>query len=143
MVREVVQGGVVELGRFIEDQRRRAHLSVKRLADLAGISNPYLSQIERGVRKPSAEILQQLAKALSISAETLYEQAGIVDPTSPRPPSGVIGAIQADPDLTDEQKASLVQVYESFRATTAPTATDGDRPKPTVTRNRRVATEVD
>ena len=133
---------LVELGQFIQDQRRRAHLSVRRLADLSGISNPYLSQIEHGLRKPSAEILQQLAKALSISADTLYERAGIIDPTSP-PRSSVIESIQADADLTDEQKASLVQVYESFRAAPAPSAADGSAAKPGVTRNRRRAIEVD
>lgn len=134
---------LVELGRFIQDQRRRTHLSVKRLADLSGISNSYLSQIERGLRKPSADVLQQLGKALSISAETLFVRAGIRDANQP---TGVIGAIDADPDLTDEQKASLVQVYESFRAATGaapPSSTEPHAPKPTVSRNRRPASKVD
>ena len=143
-VRGELEERLVELGQFIQDQRRRTHLSMRRLADLSGISNPYLSQIERGLRKPSAEILQQLAKALSISADTLYERAGVVDPMSP-PRSGVVEAIHADADLTDEQKASLVQVYESFRAAAVPVpaATDGASAKPGATRNRRPAHEVD
>ena len=90
-------------------------MSVRHLADLAEVSNPYLSQIERGLRKPSAEILQQLAKALSISAETLYVRAGLLDESSGGPPSTVVTAIQADPHLNDQQKASLVQIYDSFR----------------------------
>ena len=145
-VRGELEERLVELGQFIQDQRRRTQLSVRRLADLSGISNPYLSQIERGLRKPSAEVLHQLAKALSISAETLYARAGIVD-DSPPPPSGVVGAILADRDLSDDQKSSLVQIYESFRATAAavavPSAPPPPAPKPTVTRNRRPASKVD
>ena len=108
-VRGELEDRLVELGKFIRDQRRRTHLSVRRLADLSGISNPYLSQIERGLRKPSADILQQLAKALSISAETLYVRAGILDADT-QPPSGVLEAIRADLDLSEEQKSSLIQV---------------------------------
>ena len=145
MVGQSVRGELVELGKFIQDQSRRTHLSVRRLADLSGISNPYLSQIERGLRKPSAEILQQLAKALSISAETLYVRAGILD-ASTQPPSGVVAAIRADLDLSEDQKSSLVQIYESFRASgptaAAPPAPTADPPKPTVTRNRRPANKV-
>ena len=143
-VRGEVEERLVELGKFIQDQRRRTHLSIRRLADLSGISNPYLSQIERGLRKPSAEILQQLAKALSISAETLYVRAGILDASS-QPPSGVVEAIRADLDLNEDQKASLVQIYESFRATGATqtsSAPQSSEPKPTVTRNRRPASKV-
>ncbi|MEO5837715.1 MAG: helix-turn-helix transcriptional regulator [Acidimicrobiales bacterium] len=146
-VRGELEDRVVELGKFIQDQRRRTHLSVRRLADLSGISNSYLGQIERGLRKPSAEILHQLSKALSISAETLYVRAGILDAKT-LPPSGVTEAIRADIDLSEDQKSSLVQIYESFRATgpTMPateSALPPPAPKPTVTRNRRTASKVD
>ena len=147
-VRGEVEERLVDLGKFIQDQRRRTHLSIRRLADLSGISNPYLSQIERGLRKPSAEILAQLARALSISAETLYARVGILD-TSSQLPSGVVDAIRADLELSEDQKASLVQIYESFRATgatatanAAPSAGANDEPKPAVTRNRRPPSRV-
>ena len=110
---------VAELGRFISSQRKRAKLSVRKLSELAGVSNPYLSQIERGLRKPSAEILQSLAKALSISAETLYVQAGILDDDSPRARVDVPGEIGRDPTLSDEQRATLLHIYESFRVANA------------------------
>ena len=139
-VRGELEERLVELGKFIQDQRRRTHLSVRRLADLSGISNSYLGQIERGLRKPSADILHQLSKALSISAETLYVRAGILD-ASTLPPSGVVEAIRADHDLSEDQKSSLVQIYESFRAT-GPTVAAPSEPKPTVTRNRRPSTKV-
>jgi transcriptional regulator with XRE-family HTH domain len=100
------------LGDFIREQRQVARLSLRKLSDMAQISNPYLSQIERGLRKPSAEILQQLAKALRISAETLYVQAGILEER--RPDDGLEAAIQADPGLTETQKRALSQVYKSF-----------------------------
>ena len=90
-------------------------MSVRRLAELAEISNPYLSQIERGLRKPSAEKLQQIAKALQISAESLYERAGILPPTD-KPRVGVREAIAADTQLTSEQQQALLNVYESFVA---------------------------
>ncbi|MFM2078673.1 MAG: hypothetical protein RJA49_2563 [Actinomycetota bacterium] len=105
---------LAELGEFIRTQREIARLSVRRLAETAGVSNPYLSQIERGLRKPSAEILQQIAKALHISAETLYERAGILDPDANA--RGVREAIAADPLLTKEQQQALLNVYESFVA---------------------------
>lgn len=103
-----------DLGAFIRDQRSSARLSLRRLSELAGISNPYLSQIERGLRRPSAEILQQIAKALRISAETLYVQAGILEPPGT---AGVDLAreILADPFLTEDQKQALVRIYLSFR----------------------------
>ena len=102
-----------ELGEFIREQRSVARLSVRRLSELAGISNPYLSQIERGLRRPSAEILQQIAKALQLSAETLYVRAGILDP---REGSGDLAeAILSEADLTDEQKHTLLRIYASFR----------------------------
>jgi transcriptional regulator with XRE-family HTH domain len=102
-----------ELGAFIRAQRAGARLSLRRLSELAGVSNPYLSQIERGLRRPSADILQQLAKALRISAETLYVQAGILDP--PSHGSDLVAQIRADPYLAESQKQALVQVYLSFR----------------------------
>ncbi len=101
-----------DLGSFIREQRAGARLSLRRLSELAGISNPYLSQIERGLRRPSAEILQQIARGLRISAETLYVQAGILDE---RLPGGDLAeCVLADPDLTDEQKQTLLHIYRSF-----------------------------
>ena len=102
---------VSDVGQFIRHQRERSAMSLRKLADLAGISNPYLSQIERGLRKPSADILKSVAKGLSISAETLYERAGIIEKRE-RP--SVIEAIDDDADLTPKQKQALVQVYRSF-----------------------------
>ena len=101
------------LGDFIAGQRRSAQLSLRQLAELTGISNPYLSQIERGLRKPSAEVLQQLAKALRVSAETLYVRAGILDPEDHRATS-VEMAVLADSAITERQKRVLIDVYESF-----------------------------
>lgn len=102
-----------DLGDFIRQQRETAAMSVRRLAELAEVSNPYLSQIERGLRKPSADILQQIAKALRISAEQLYVRAGILDPEASALLS-VPDAIHRDPRLTNDQKRSLLTVYESF-----------------------------
>ena len=101
-----------ELGEFIREQRNTARLSLRRLSELAGISNPYLSQIERGLRKPSAEILQQIAKALRISAETLYIQAGILEPSGG---DDVQRAVLGDHQLSEEQKQALLRIYLSFR----------------------------
>ena len=101
-----------ELGEFIREQRLSSRLSLRRLSDLAGISNPYLSQIERGLRKPSAEILQHIAKALRIQAETLYIRAGILEE---REPDDLVGSILRQPYLTEGQKQALIRVYESFR----------------------------
>ncbi len=103
----------LDLGAFIREQRGSARLSLRRLSELAGISNPYLSQIERGLRRPSAEILQQIAKALRISAETLYVQAGILEPPSGSP--DLTRAIMADQSISEEQKQALVRIYLSFR----------------------------
>jgi len=102
-----------DLGAFIRDQRNTARLSLRRLSELAGISNPYLSQIERGLRRPSAEILQQIAKALRISAETLYVQAGILEPGSAD--TDLSREMLADPYLTEDQKQALIRIYLSFR----------------------------
>ena len=104
---------VHDLGSFIREQRASARLSLRRLSELAGISNPYLSQIERGLRRPSAEILQQIAKALRISAETLYVQAGILEPPEGSP--DLTRAIMADQTISEEQKQALVRIYLSFR----------------------------
>ena len=107
---------LADVGTFIRSQRETASMSVRRLAELAGVSNPYLSQIERGLRKPSADILQQIAKALQISAETLYVRAGLLadDPAV----NAVRDAIARDRALTPEQRRALIQVYESFVGTT-------------------------
>jgi transcriptional regulator with XRE-family HTH domain len=104
---------LAELGEFIRSQREVARMSVRRLAQLAGVSNPYLSQIERGLRKPSADILQQLANALKISVETLYVRAGILQPER-ESTTGVREAIARDPHLTADQKQALLGVYENF-----------------------------
>ncbi len=101
------------LGGFIRDQRHSAQISLRQLAAQAGVSNPYLSQIERGLRKPSAEILQQIAKALRISAEALYVQAGILEERYGD--SDVPGALLGDPVLSERQKQVLLEIYESFR----------------------------
>jgi transcriptional regulator with XRE-family HTH domain len=110
---------VQDLGKFIREQRRGAQLSLRKLAKLAGVSNPYLSQIERGLRRPSADILQGIAKALRISAETLYVQAGMLDDRDEEKPGpDVEAAILADPAITERQKQVLVQVYSTFRQET-------------------------
>lgn len=102
-----------DLGEFIREQRNVGQMSLRRLSELAGVSNPYLSQIERGMRKPSAEILQQIARALEISAETLYIRAGILD--EPREGVDLIGEIRRTPGLSEEQKKTLIRIYESFQ----------------------------
>ncbi len=107
---------VRELGQFINDQRQNSRLTLKKLAESAGVSVPYLSQIERGLRKPSAEILQAIAKGLRISAESLYVQAGILDE---REPQDFITFIMKDRTLTERQRQMLIEIYESFRAETA------------------------
>lgn len=115
---------VGNLGEFLREQRRSAQLSLRQLAEAAGVSNPYLSQIERGLRKPSADILQQLAKALRISAETLYVQAGILDERD-REEAEVRSVILADPSINERQKQVLLQIYESFRKENAHSADGG------------------
>ena len=105
-----------DLGEFIREQRHIGHLSLRKLSEMAGVSNPYLSQIERGLRKPSAEILQQIARALEISSETLYVRAGILEE---RPDEAdLVGEIRRDPWIDEEQKRTLIQIYESFRSAT-------------------------
>jgi transcriptional regulator with XRE-family HTH domain len=102
-----------DLGEFIREQRRVGHLSLRKLSEMAGISNPYLSQIERGLRKPSAEILQHLARALEISSETLYVRAGILDARDST--SDLLAEILRDPHINEDQKKTLIRIYESFR----------------------------
>jgi transcriptional regulator with XRE-family HTH domain len=104
---------VGSLGEYIRDQRESAQVSLRQLAKTAGVSNPYLSQIERGVKKPSAEILSQIAKGLRISAETLYVRAGILDDHQG---SDVVAAILSDVTIGERHKRTLIDVYESFRA---------------------------
>ncbi|HEY0937377.1 MAG TPA: helix-turn-helix transcriptional regulator [Trebonia sp.] len=102
-----------DIGEYIRQQREQAKISLRQLADQAGVSNPYLSQVERGLRKPSAEILQQIAKGLRISAEALYVQAGILEDHPGD--SGARSALLTDPQLTERQKQVLIEIYESFR----------------------------
>jgi transcriptional regulator with XRE-family HTH domain len=110
---ETAVGRTVEgIGGYIRAQREQAQVSLRQLARTTGVSNPYLSQIERGLRKPSAEVLQQIARGLRISAEALYVQAGILDE---RPATAVTDAVSADPTLTERQKQVLLDVYRSFR----------------------------
>jgi transcriptional regulator with XRE-family HTH domain len=118
MARNKVGKTVESLGEYLREQRVSARLSLRQLAELAGVSNPYLSQIERGLRRPSAEVLQQLAKALRISAEQLYLRAGIVSPDH-----GIGGSVElailGDQSLTERQKQTLLDVYASFLALNA------------------------
>jgi transcriptional regulator with XRE-family HTH domain len=107
---------LAELGGFIRDQRRMARLSLRKLSELAGISNPYLSQIERGLRKPSADILQAIARGLSISAETLYVRAGILEARAGG--SDVVAEILRDTTITERQKQVLIEIYRSFQSST-------------------------
>lgn len=115
MVKSKVTSAVGSLGEYLKEQRISAEMSLRQLADQAGVSNPYLSQIERGLRKPSAEVLQQIAKALRISAEQVYIRAGILSPDSSVGGSVEL-AVLADPSLTERQKHSLLDVYHSFLA---------------------------
>jgi transcriptional regulator with XRE-family HTH domain len=115
MAKSKVGNAVETLGDYLREQRVSARLSLRQLAEQAGVSNPYLSQIERGLRRPSAEVLQQLAKALRISAEQLYIRAGIVAPDE-----GIGGSVElavlGDPALSERQKQTLLDVYASFLA---------------------------
>jgi transcriptional regulator with XRE-family HTH domain len=112
MLRGVGERSVGDIGAYIRAQREGAKVSLRQLARSAGVSNPYLSQIERGLRTPSAEILQQIAKGLRISAEALYVRAGILEQ---RPASAVTDAVLADPDLSERHKQVLLDIYQSFR----------------------------
>jgi transcriptional regulator with XRE-family HTH domain len=111
-----------DIGEFIRDLRHNARISLRELADRAGVSNPYLSQIERGLRKPSAEVLAQIASALRVSTPLMYLRAGLLNEKDGQ---GVPAAIAADDDLTVPQKQSLIQIYETFRRENARAAADG------------------
>ncbi|CAA9344675.1 MAG: Transcriptional regulator, XRE family [uncultured Nocardioidaceae bacterium] len=137
MARSKVGKTVDTLGGYLHEQRVAAKLSLRQLAEQTGVSNPYLSQIERGLRRPSAEVLQQLAKALRVSAETLYIHAGIL-----RPEDGEVRSVElavlADTGLTERQKQSLLDVYASFRSANGAGGPggepiDGDRGQQNVT----------
>ena len=111
---------VRDVGRYIREQRRQAELSLRKLASQAGVSNPYLSQIERGLRQPSARILKDIAKALRISAETLYVRAGILDEEDED--TDLVATVLRDPHLSERQKQALIEIYRSFRAGGTPAA---------------------
>ena len=135
---------VHDLGAHLREQRHSAQLSLRQLSAVAGISNPYISQIERGLKKPSAEILQALAKALRISAESLYVRAGILEERTDlggASPADVPAAILAEPRLTDRQRGVLLDVYESFvgepAPRRAPKAPGPSEPRPVPSRRRR------
>jgi transcriptional regulator with XRE-family HTH domain len=113
--REVGRAQLERLGRVIRAQRRQAELSLRELAAKTNVSNPYLSQIERGLHEPSVRVLRSIARALNISAETLLVQAGLIDSDDPaEPPPTVVAAVEADPRLTADQKAALLAVYRSY-----------------------------
>ena len=109
---------LTDVGAYIREQRRNAQLSLRKLAERSGVSNPYLSQIERGLRQPSAKILKGIASALQVSAETLYTQAGILDGGPGDGAPGVLRSIFGDPDLTEGQRRELAELYERFRSET-------------------------
>jgi len=115
---------VSSIGEYIKEQREQAKISLRQLAAAAGVSNPYLSQVERGLRRPSAEILQQIAKGLRISAEALYVQAGILEDREPD--TGVRAAVLAEPVLTERQKQVLLEIYDSFRKEAAVQAAEAE-----------------
>jgi transcriptional regulator with XRE-family HTH domain len=117
-----------ELGEYIREQRMVGQISLRKLSEMAGVSNPYLSQIERGLRKPSAEILQQIAKALRISAETLYVRAGILEEREGD--EDVTMALLRDTRLSEEQKQTMLHVYRSFVLENLATRDEGDDPTP-------------
>jgi transcriptional regulator with XRE-family HTH domain len=125
-VKEELENRWRDLGEFIREQRRIGHLSLRKLSEMAGISNPYLSQIERGLRKPSAEILQQIARALEISSESLYVRAGILEEREAG--ADLAGEIRNDPNLTEEQKKTLLRIYLSFRHENGPAPTSEESP---------------
>jgi transcriptional regulator with XRE-family HTH domain len=115
--RDSIEARLHDLGEFIRDQRRNARLSLRKLSERAGISNPYLSQIERGLRKPSADILQGIARGLQISAETLYVRAGFLeDHAGSDRPTDLVTVIVDDPTISERQKQVLVEIYRSFQS---------------------------
>lgn len=124
--RETARRSGAAIGDFIREQRQQGQVSLRQLARLAGVSNPYLSQIERGLRKPSAEILQQIAKGLRISAEQLYIRAGILEFREGN--QELVAAILGDPDLGERQKQVLLDIYESFRRENARLRAEAESP---------------
>ena len=112
-VKDTLEDRLEDLGHFIREQRQLGRMSLRKLSEVAGISNPYLSQIERGLRKPSAEILQGIARGLRISAETLYVRAGILDERGD--PPDLVAAVVCDPSLSERQKQVLLEIYRSFQ----------------------------
>jgi transcriptional regulator with XRE-family HTH domain len=116
---------VDEIGGFIRDQRDQAQMSLRQLAAAAGVSNPYLSQVERGLRRPSAEILNRIAQGLRISAETLYVQAGILDDRAGD--EAVTTAIATDATITERQRTTLLQIYAAFQAENRAAATSEEQ----------------
>lgn len=124
-IADEIEARLADLGTFIRDQRRSARLSLRKLSERAGISNPYLSQIERGLRKPSAEILQAIARGLRISAETLYVRAGILDERDAG--TDLEAEIRSDLTITERQKQVLLEIYRSFQRETAGEAGAGVR----------------
>ena len=121
--REQAKRSAASIGEFIREQRQQGQVSLRQLARLAGVSNPYLSQIERGLRKPSAEILQQIAKGLRISAEQLYVRAGILEYREGN--QELVAAILGDDELGERQKQVLLDIYESFRRENAQQRAEG------------------
>ena len=137
---------IPDLGSYLREQRENAQMSLRQLADVAGVSNPYLSQIERGLKRPSAEILQQIAKGLKVSAESLYVRAGILDERvadlEPSAGRDVLSAIAGDPVLTDRQRAVLVDIYQSFVASSAATTENPPQTRTTTSRAKRPTKSV-
>lgn len=138
---EQAKRGSAAIGEFIREQREQAQVSLRQLARLAGVSNPYLSQIERGLRKPSADILQQIAKGLRISAEQLYVRAGILESREGNPE--LVAAILADEGLGERQKQVLVDIYESFRRENAQLKADAETLAESAANETEVTTHVD
>ena len=122
---------VASLGEYLREQRSTAQMSLRQLAEQAGVSNPYLSQVERGLRKPSAEVLNKIASALQISSEHLYVRAGLLDEDSAALPDVVV-AIQVDPMLTSRQRQTLLDVYQAFVAANATSETTDEDVPPTL-----------
>lgn len=129
-----------DLGAFIREQRRLGQLSLRRLSELSGISNPYLSQIERGLRRPSADILQQIARSLEISSESLYVRAGILEDREDAP--DLEGAIRRDLELSEEQKKTLIHVYRTFVLQSRTEAVGDPVPSDTTAGNWQATEEV-
>lgn len=136
---ELMAGPVREIGEFIREQRESAQLSLRALAKRTGISNPYLSQVERGLRRPSADILAQIATGLSISAESLLTKAGVLSSTR-HPELPVVQAIEADPALTARQRAALIEIYTSFVSASAATEGASSETESTSTSSSSVTT---